>query len=257
MSAVQRRAKRAYSGQQIAYGGKLVDPRYRLRNSTIIAWLKITEAEMRGVKLRHLVNEDIQRERERTRDERRRREAGAVDRSTYLAGSLSRQRPWEADGVSRRTWERRRKAQNASATSRDASPPGCMVVEPPLGALAERVGRASGVITPTQVVSPPPSTTAPVRPLIQLDLFETVESIVSPLADAGVLEWREIGGSAPAVIGAAVRAMACRGVQHQWMADRAGWSTAQLSNVLCGRFGASPDRAKALVETMRELVAAA
>jgi hypothetical protein len=44
----------------------------------------------------------------RARDERRRRKAGSKPRETYLANSLSRSKPWEAEGISRRTWERRR-----------------------------------------------------------------------------------------------------------------------------------------------------
>ena len=42
------------------------------------------------------------------RDERRRRKVGSKPRVAYLANSLSRSKPWEADGISRRTWERRR-----------------------------------------------------------------------------------------------------------------------------------------------------
>jgi hypothetical protein len=49
---------------------------------------------------------------------RARRRKGVKPRAQYEAASLSRQRPWEAQGISRRTWERRRKA---AAQSRDAS----------------------------------------------------------------------------------------------------------------------------------------
>jgi hypothetical protein len=130
MSSIQRRAKLASLGQRIMYRGIDVDPRYRLRNETIIMRLGITEEEMRGAKLHHLVNQDIKRKRERDRGERRRRAANAIDRQIYEANSLSRQRPWDAEGVSRRTWERRRKAQNALPTTPVASPSGCMVVKP-------------------------------------------------------------------------------------------------------------------------------
>ena len=44
----------------------------------------------------------------RVRDERRRRKAGRKTRETYLANSLSRLKPWEAEGISRRTWFRKR-----------------------------------------------------------------------------------------------------------------------------------------------------
>ena len=127
MSAVQRRSKLAALGRQITYRCTDVDPRYRLRNDTIIERLRITEEEMRGAKLHHLVNKDMKREHERSRGERRRRAAGAIDRQTYEANSLSRQRPWEAEGISRRTWERRRRAQITLTTTDVASPSGCMV----------------------------------------------------------------------------------------------------------------------------------
>jgi hypothetical protein len=130
MSAVQRRSELAALGQRISYRGTDVDPRYRLRNETIIERLRITEGEMRGAKLHHLVNLDMQRERERNRGERRRRAAGAIDRQTYEANSLSAHLPWEAEGITRRTWERRRKAQNTLTTRAVASPSGCMVVKP-------------------------------------------------------------------------------------------------------------------------------
>jgi hypothetical protein len=47
------------------------------------------------------------RQREQSRKEQQRRAAGAVPRADYLANSLSQSRPWEALGISRRTWERR------------------------------------------------------------------------------------------------------------------------------------------------------
>ena len=42
------------------------------------------------------------------RDRARRRQAGVVTREAYLAKSLTKQKPWEAEGICRRTWERRR-----------------------------------------------------------------------------------------------------------------------------------------------------
>jgi hypothetical protein len=49
------------------------------------------------------------RERDRQRAAMRRREQGMVPRSVYLESSLSALRPWETEGITRRTWERRRK----------------------------------------------------------------------------------------------------------------------------------------------------
>jgi hypothetical protein len=59
------------------------------------------------------------RERDRQRKAVERRASGKDERAVYLAGCLSRTKPWEAEGISRRTWERRRKAVEAT---RDAGP---------------------------------------------------------------------------------------------------------------------------------------
>ncbi|ARO30099.1 hypothetical protein NXC14_CH02162 [Rhizobium sp. NXC14] len=55
------------------------------------------------------LQKEKRRQRERSRKEEQRRAAGAVSRAEYLGNSLSAARPWEAFGISRRTWERRGK----------------------------------------------------------------------------------------------------------------------------------------------------
>lgn len=55
------------------------------------------------------------RERDRERARLKRAAKGAVSRAEYLAGSLSRAKPWEALGISRRTYERRRKSEMKAA----------------------------------------------------------------------------------------------------------------------------------------------
>jgi hypothetical protein len=44
----------------------------------------------------------------RARDERRRQQRGAKSRQAWLAASLTKQKPWQAEEISRRTWYRRR-----------------------------------------------------------------------------------------------------------------------------------------------------
>ena len=73
-------------------------------------------------KLRTLISRDMaterRRDRDRKRDKARRRAAGAVDRATYEANSATRQKPWEALGMSRRSWYRAGKpAAPADGTS--------------------------------------------------------------------------------------------------------------------------------------------
>ena len=120
MGAVIARAERAARGEKVEYRGKPVDPRYRFRTTTIVEALGITEAEMRACGFRHLVSPEIRREHHRLDKTRRRRELGMVPRPEYEAKSASRLEPWRAEGVSRRTWYRRR----GTSLSR------CMVAEP-------------------------------------------------------------------------------------------------------------------------------
>ena len=62
-------------------------------------------------------NGSLRHHRKQQRDEQRRRDSGQVSRSKYLTVSARRERPWEAAGVSRATWYRRRE--------HDPRPPYC------------------------------------------------------------------------------------------------------------------------------------
>lgn len=54
---------------------------------------------------------------DRARQERRRRKAGSKTREAYIANSLSKKRPWETEGISRRSWYRRRQNQAGTGPS--------------------------------------------------------------------------------------------------------------------------------------------
>jgi hypothetical protein len=85
---------------------RLVDPRYRMKASTIVEWLEIGEDEQRAAGLRVLVSADVARELDAVR---KRAERGLQSRGQWLAEhSISRDRPWEALGISRATYYRRR-----------------------------------------------------------------------------------------------------------------------------------------------------
>lgn len=56
------------------------------------------------------------KERDRQRKAAARRAAGAKPRSEYEAATIERAKPWEAEGISRRTWYRRRTSANVSGT---------------------------------------------------------------------------------------------------------------------------------------------
>jgi hypothetical protein len=75
--------------------GVTMDQRQRLRLRTIGSY-EITAKERAAHRA----------EWKRARQEARRREAGAIIRSEYEAGSLAQAKPWEALGMSRRSWYR-------------------------------------------------------------------------------------------------------------------------------------------------------
>jgi hypothetical protein len=107
LSSVFSRAEAAARGERIDYLGGQRDPRYRYKDSTLVEMLAVTEDEMRTLSLRHLVSKDIKRDRDRERKIDKLRAGGAVPRATYLANSLSQSKPWDKQGISRKTWERR------------------------------------------------------------------------------------------------------------------------------------------------------
>ncbi|BAQ17469.1 hypothetical protein [Methyloceanibacter caenitepidi] len=102
-------------------------------------------------------------ERDRLRAERRnanrldrRRAAGVKPRAEYEANSLSRAEPWKAEGISKATWYRRRKAERdkSGTITKKNTPIGARPVSPPKQAarpLAIRAGMRLG---------PPPVTAA-------------------------------------------------------------------------------------------------
>ncbi|KLC12431.1 replication protein [Xanthomonas perforans] len=102
------KAKAFESGEKVTFGGRQFPPLYTPKNDSLISLFKITDDEQR--QLRTLISRDMaaerRRERDRKRDEARRRASGAVDRETYESRSAARLRPWEALGMSRRSWYR-------------------------------------------------------------------------------------------------------------------------------------------------------
>jgi hypothetical protein len=107
MGSVIARAEEAARGERVEYRGKRIDPRYRFRTDTIVEMLGITEAEMRSCGFRHLVSPELRRQHRHLDQVARRRASGMRERDVYEENSINRQRPWEAEGVSRATWYRR------------------------------------------------------------------------------------------------------------------------------------------------------
>jgi hypothetical protein len=86
-------------------------------------------------------NKIRKRQRDRDRAAKIRAERGAIPRAKFLAKSLTTVRPWEREGISRRTWERRRRKIPA-----DCHPTTCRrLVAPPSYLLSSDGLAAAGV----------------------------------------------------------------------------------------------------------------
>jgi hypothetical protein len=83
--------------------------------------LKVTDAERAHLKIRTIAPYNVsplerdqrrkqkKRDRDKLRAESKRRARGIKPRAEYLANSLSARAPWKDEGITRRSWERRRK----------------------------------------------------------------------------------------------------------------------------------------------------
>lgn len=109
------KAKAHEAGEKIEFGGKMYSPLLTPKNQTLIDVFGIIDDEQRGLKT--IISTDLAKERDRERHTARRRAAGAVDRATYEARSVSRQKPWEALGMSRASWYRAGKPIATDETS--------------------------------------------------------------------------------------------------------------------------------------------
>jgi hypothetical protein len=78
----------------VEYQGRTYPPLYTPRNQTLIELFRITPEEERRMKTIISSAEKVRRRREK------RREEGTKPQEQ----SLTRQKPWEIEGVSRRTW---------------------------------------------------------------------------------------------------------------------------------------------------------
>jgi hypothetical protein len=87
----------------------------RLKADTIGKLLNVTYAERCALKLTTIGCYDVpkperakrRKEKRRMTKQNRRRSTGTIPRHEYLTKAISRQKPWLAQGISRRTWYRR------------------------------------------------------------------------------------------------------------------------------------------------------
>lgn len=92
------------------------EKRYAYSGRKMAELLAVTPEE--EAKLSVIVGAEVKAARDRVRkttmERARQRRAGAVERSEYEAESLSKMKPWEAEGLSRASWYRRQKARDGA-----------------------------------------------------------------------------------------------------------------------------------------------
>ena len=86
LSTLYRKAQAHAAGERVEFNGKKFSPLYTPKNQTLIDYLNITPDEERqlGTIISEVEATERTRQRDRKRDETKRRQAGAVERSSYL-----------------------------------------------------------------------------------------------------------------------------------------------------------------------------
>lgn len=116
-TASLERALRAAKGETVEWAGQTIDPRYRMKNETILERLQISTPEARELNLEILLPEELYREKDARRKQTSRGGSPPIQtdtcltyqtRQNYEENSLSRLKPWEALGISRATYYRRK-----------------------------------------------------------------------------------------------------------------------------------------------------
>jgi hypothetical protein len=123
MEAAKRMGGKVTEAEAAAITGEASTTRKRLSADSLARWLGVTYEQRQRLGLTIIgstnvgkrARKELRKRRWRLNAERRRRERGARPQSQ----SLSRLKPWAAEGISRRTWERRRH-RNMTRTTNDA-----------------------------------------------------------------------------------------------------------------------------------------
>lgn len=106
-SPIVKRAQAAADGARVTFGGESRDPRYYFRTQTLREWLGELLEPVED-RLRVLVPRSVLEQRKKERDAARWKQ----EREAYLAEhDQERSKPWEALGISRATYFRRKKDQ--------------------------------------------------------------------------------------------------------------------------------------------------
>ncbi len=115
LSSTCNRQLQAERGEVITFNGVEVDPRYRLKNETLIELLRITAEEQRHMTTIISREEKLRRGRERKRNARR--NAGVIDRQAYLGIAANRKTEALALRLQGKTWQEVAKAVRYSSAA--------------------------------------------------------------------------------------------------------------------------------------------
>lgn len=107
LTTLLRKAEARNRGETVSFKGEQWTPLYTPKTQTLIDCFKITADEER--QLHTIISKSEIASRHREREESRRRAAGAIPRDQYESNSVSRQKPWDSEGISRSTYYRRQK----------------------------------------------------------------------------------------------------------------------------------------------------
>jgi len=109
LTTLLHKAEARDRGETVTFKGEQWTPLYTPKTQTLIERFRITADEER--QLHTIISKSETARRHREREESRRRAAGAIPRDKYESNSVSRQKPWDAEGISRATYYRRQKSQ--------------------------------------------------------------------------------------------------------------------------------------------------
>lgn len=102
------RAHKSKRGEKIEYRGQQVDPRYHYRRSTLYGLLRPLISDSVAPRLRAIISDEMRAQRRAEREAARDRVAEGRHKVRH-SESLSALKPWQKEGISRRTWYRRNK----------------------------------------------------------------------------------------------------------------------------------------------------
>ena len=94
LSTLLHKARAHERGERVQFQGRDHSPLYTPRNQTLIDVFGITQEEER--EMRTVISEDERKRRDRERDTKRRRDAGAVERAEYLEKPVERRKQAQA-----------------------------------------------------------------------------------------------------------------------------------------------------------------